>query len=123
MLPPPHHQQYRQLRSDLVTLQSVLSAQKGGPILQQQADRLWQQFQIGLNSESSGLESSSLEPSLENRQRSLQTEIHKHLRLLTSDFCFLAAARQAEKVAQRTGQIGDRIGLLIQYCDALLSSF
>lgn len=48
-------------------------------------------------------------------------EIDKQLRLLAMDAVFLQAARQPATVKQRSQQIGDRLTLLLRYCDLLLS--
>lgn len=51
----------------------------------------------------------------------LQTEMNKQLRLLGIDVAFLQTARQSATSHQRQVQMGDRLLLLIQYCDRLLS--
>jgi len=66
------------------------------------------------------LGSDGLLPQAESCLRSYQTEINKQLRLLGTDFTFLKAARQAHTQQQRRVQIGDRLQVLIDYCDALL---
>lgn len=51
---------------------------------------------------------------------SLHTEMAKQLRLLNMDLMFLQTARQPETARQRTEQMGDRLRLLMRYCDAVL---
>jgi ABC-type transporter Mla subunit MlaD len=55
------------------------------------------------------------------KAQSYQTEINKQLRLLKVDLIFLKAARQAATSEQRWAIMGDRLHLLISYCDTLLS--
>lgn len=61
-----------------------------------------------------------LDPELQGRVRSCQTEINKEFRLLKTDLAFLQAARQAQTQAQRGHQIRDRLQRLIDYCQILL---
>lgn len=58
---------------------------------------------------------------LQVKVQSYQTEINKQLRLLEIDLMFLKTTRQATKTEQRWGMMGDRLHLLVLYCDALLS--
>jgi hypothetical protein len=53
--------------------------------------------------------------------QSLQTEINKQLRLLSTDLMFLQTARLAETIAQRQQQMGDRLTILQRYCEAILT--
>lgn len=53
---------------------------------------------------------------------SVLVEINKQMRLLSMDATFLQAARQAETIQTRIGQIRDRIKLLTQYCAVILAT-
>lgn len=52
--------------------------------------------------------------------QSIRVEMHKQLRLLSTDLMFFKAAKQAETLAQRRGEIGDRLTNLQGYCDAII---
>ncbi|MDJ0576932.1 MAG: heterocyst frequency control protein PatD [Xenococcaceae cyanobacterium MO_234.B1] len=52
--------------------------------------------------------------------RSLQTEIQREFRLLSTDMLFLASSRQASTRESRLKTIGDRITRLIAYCQKIL---
>lgn len=58
---------------------------------------------------------------LELKVQSYQTEINKQLRLLKIDLMFLKSARQPATSEQRWNLMGDRLHLLMVYCEALLS--
>jgi len=58
---------------------------------------------------------------MELKVQSYQTEINKQLRLLKIDLMFLKSARQPATSEQRWKMMGDRLHLLLVYCDALLS--
>lgn len=79
--------------------------------------QLQQQFQqqiVTLNLE-------GLEGAIASLLASLHTEMGKQIRLLGMDLMFLQTARQPETRQQRLTQIGDRLRLLISYCDAAMS--
>lgn len=52
--------------------------------------------------------------------QSIRVEMHKQLRLLSTDLMFLKAAKQVETLEQRRQDIGDRLTHLQGYCDAIL---
>ncbi len=52
--------------------------------------------------------------------QSIRVEMHKQLRLLTTDLMFFKAAKQAKTLEQRRKDIGDRLTNLRGYCDAVL---
>ena len=52
------------------------------------------------------------------RWQSLQTEMHKQMRLLGIDVMFLQASRPGNMAQQRQKQIVDRLKILIDYCAA-----
>lgn len=66
------------------------------------------------------LELDDLDPTIAAKLQSIQTEIAKQFRLLSTDVLFLKAARQATTASQRQQQIGDRLRLLRQYCEVML---
>ncbi|AFY74387.1 hypothetical protein Syn7502_02402 [Synechococcus sp. PCC 7502] len=49
-------------------------------------------------------------------------EINKQLRLVGADINLLKTTRQPETLNQRIDKAGDRLTLLLTYCDALLAS-
>lgn len=55
-----------------------------------------------------------------SREQSYQTEISKQLRLLAVDVMFLQGAKQTATVQTRLKTIGDRLSILMQYCQAVL---
>ncbi|MBF2029928.1 MAG: heterocyst frequency control protein PatD [Oscillatoriales cyanobacterium C42_A2020_001] len=67
------------------------------------------------------LDLTELEPKLEQQVQAFQVEINKQLKLLSMDATFLQAAKQASTVEQRLNQAGDRLTLLLRYCEALLN--
>lgn len=66
------------------------------------------------------LDLEDLEPTIASRIQSIQTEISKQFRLLSTDVVFLKAARQSATAMQRQGQIRERLGMLRGYCGVVL---
>ncbi len=104
----------------------------------------FQLFQITIDSldqmlDSTDLDRSKLDQTLRSLQKFFQKEIqpiqsddyqthsvlvevNKQMRLLSVDAMFLQTARQTETIANRIGQIRDRIKLLANYCTAILAT-
>ncbi|GAB4370565.1 MAG: hypothetical protein Kow00121_11380 [Elainellaceae cyanobacterium] len=68
------------------------------------------------------LDLEGLEPAMAMKLQSYQTEINRLLRLLGMDVMFLQAARQSATNSQRQQQMGDRLGQLRQFCEAVLEA-
>ncbi|GAB4468801.1 MAG: hypothetical protein OHK0037_26610 [Elainellaceae cyanobacterium] len=66
------------------------------------------------------LDLSGLDGAIASQIAALHTEMTKQLRLLSMDMMFLQTARQPETVQQRTAQMGDRLRLVMRYCEAVL---
>jgi hypothetical protein len=62
-----------------------------------------------------------LDQAIAHRIHAINVEISKQLRLLKTDLIFLGNARQADTWQKRYKQICDRMDLLEQYCEAILS--
>jgi len=58
----------------------------------------------------------------QNPWHAYTTEVHKQLRLLETDISFWQTARRIETRQERHRQMGDRLKLLLQYCDAVLEA-
>lgn len=129
MLPELYCQFYQELRRSLeqfkeahddsdsqeVSSQGASSQNSRGSSIQQRFQAVQQSFQTILNL--------SLEPLDSNQVAKIQsyhTEMNRQMRLLATDMVFLQATRQKARLSQRHHQIGDRITMLLQYCNALL---
>jgi polyhydroxyalkanoate synthesis regulator protein len=112
-------EEYRGFREAVLGFQGRLGDRTPFPELQSSWRRVQEIFQEQLLA----LPDGELEPEMAAKVQSFQTEINKQLRLLSTDMPFLQAARQAETVARRREQMGDRIQLLLRYCDAVLELF
>lgn len=67
-----------------------------------------------------GLTTEELETSIIPSWQSIQTEIHRMLRLLGTDILFLQSSKRQETIQQRLDTIRDRTEQLIGYCQAIM---
>lgn len=117
-------QAYRPVYEALRSLSSSMLAQVSGdgaaPTGVADLRSLFNRLQTQFQQQVLTLDLSGLEGAIAAQVTSLHTEMAKQLRLLNMDLMFLQTARQPETVRQRTEQIGDRLRLLMRYCDAVL---
>ena len=117
MLPESHRQPYQEFLRTLVELQELATASQLDLALLQQN---WQLVQVIFQQQIIILTSDGLDAGISSRWQSLQTEIHRSLRLLEMDIIFLRSSRQAVTVRGRLKSAGDRLDQLIGYCQVLL---
>ena len=67
------------------------------------------------------LSSENLDRAIAPRWQSVQTEIKRELKLLSTDILFLTSARQNVTQTKRIKSIGDRLGKLLSYCQIMLN--
>jgi hypothetical protein len=85
-----------------------------------QIKQMFQNLQSFFNQNIICLNSQNLEPELIPRWVSVQTEIKREFKLLSTDILFLATARQNATLDQRKQSISDRTTKLIDYCQIML---
>ncbi len=81
----------------------------------------WQQLQQWFEQNIVELDSSNLDPKIAPRWQSVQTEIKREFKLLTTDILFLASARQNTTRNKRLNSIGDRLKKLSGFCQIMLN--
>ncbi|MBW4661516.1 MAG: heterocyst frequency control protein PatD [Drouetiella hepatica Uher 2000/2452] len=112
---PQFQVQYRHFQQMLYLLQTQLE-QSDRPQLQESLAAAQTYFQEQILS----VEPETFEPAEASRIYSFQVEINKQLRLLNTDLMFLQTARLSATQSQRRQQIGDRLTLLLRYCEGIL---
>jgi hypothetical protein len=118
MLPNIYYQCYQNFTELLQGLQQAATAPKiDASRLRQDLMTTQQFFQQRIAS----LDNQDVAPAVESRLRSLQTEIHKQLNLLSMDVTFLQAARQPQTLQTRQQQITQRLQILRGYCETILA--
>jgi len=117
MLPQTHRERYRALGQQLEQLQQIAEAPDADAAeLARQCQQLEQQFQTDIMA----LTDRELDPQMGAQWQSLQTEMHRMMRLLRTDVTFLQAARQSALRQKRQASIRDRLARLSSYVEALL---
>jgi hypothetical protein len=111
MLIGKHRQHYAGLQQMVYQLQEIAACRLGAAEFQE----------TFLKVQQVGSSLADWDEDLQLKAQSYQTEINKQLRLLETDLMFLKAARQPATSEQRWRMMGDRLHLLVLYCDALLS--
>jgi hypothetical protein len=116
MLKDVYCQRYLKFTALLSAMRQSLETEDA--LLIKQALQAVQQF-FGV--EILGLPVDELSESCRGKVRAYQTEIHKELRLLTTDLMFLGVSRSKATVVSRLAGVKERITLLERYCEAVLS--
>ena len=120
MLPASHDRAYQDFLTLLTEFKEVLAKISTNPIDKSIAREFgnlsgWYQAHIARMSDR------SLEPAIASRWQSVQTEIRREFKLLSTDILFLASARQIATKQKRIKSIEERLTKLIGYCQIMLS--
>ncbi|MGK7874305.1 MAG: heterocyst frequency control protein PatD [Xenococcaceae cyanobacterium] len=117
MLPKLHCQAYQEFLTALLELRDRATAPNlEAASLQENFKQVQQVFQGQIMI----LTSDGLDPAIAPRWQSVQTELHRALRLLEMDIMFLCSSRQAATAGQRLASVSDRLEKIIGYCQLLL---
>jgi hypothetical protein len=81
----------------------------------------WQELTQFYTQQILPLTGEELPPEIMARWRSIQTEIHRAMKLLTTDISLLRAARSPDLQSQRQKVLLDRLTTLTTYCQAILT--
>jgi hypothetical protein len=120
MLPQSYCQLYQHFQHMLHQMQKQLEQGDRSQLQAMLAEtQTYFQQQI-LSLEPEAFEPAALEPADAVRLHSFQVEINKQLRLLNTDLMFLQTARLSVTQSQKRQQIGDRLTLLLRYCEGIV---
>ncbi|MBE9168537.1 heterocyst frequency control protein PatD [Pleurocapsales cyanobacterium LEGE 06147] len=119
MLPTSHNQAYQEFLSLLQQLQRgcIHANEINLASLQQQ----FQTMQTYFEQRIVPLTNEELDESIAPRWQSLQTELRRELRLLTTDMIFLGSSRQPETKEARLSSIRDRLEKINGYCQVMIA--
>lgn len=113
MLPEVHRYRYEKFQQALERL--LVTADEGTAV-----SEALQEVQQFFGEQILGMSVEELDERLASRVLSIQTEMHKQLRLLGTEVMFLVSSRNSATAVQRRSGLCDRIKILIGYCDVLL---
>jgi uncharacterized protein YukE len=118
MLPTSHQKSYQKFLEVLLALREEIDAPNSRvTALSEKLQEVKQVFQ----DEVMPLESDELQGDLAFRFASVQTEIHRALRLLGTDMMFLRSSKQVATSGQRLSAVRDRVNQIISYCQGMLT--
>jgi hypothetical protein len=117
MLTSHHHQVYQTFLQALQSLAAHLEQpERSKESLQEDFAVVQQVFEQNVII----LRATDLDDQTASRWQSVQTELHRTMRLLQMDRMRWQVARQPETAQRRRTQVRDRVNQLIQYCQTLL---
>lgn len=118
MLPESHRDRYQAFSQRLLALEELVSQPECDcAALKSEALDIQKFFQTQISS----LDLDVLEMDVGQRSSAVQVEMDKQLRLLNLDVMFLQTARRSTTQDQRMQQIKERLKILINYCQGLLT--
>ncbi len=119
MLPQSYQQRYQEF---LIALEQLLHTMTDANQEREGIGEKFQHVKQVFSQQITSLTGDELDPEIEPRWRSFQTEIYRALRLLEMDMTFLQASRRSATANPRQAAISDRLSTLIGYCQALLQA-
>lgn len=118
MLPKSHQKFYQKFLGSLTTLRDQVIVEDINPA------KLYQNFQVVqeiFQDQILELTTEGLENAVVSSLQSIQTEIHRTLRLLGIDFLFLQSSCKQKTEEQRLETVLGRIEKLIGYCQIIIT--
>ena len=119
MLPATHDRAYQDfliLLTEFARLMLASKKQMNKALMLQRLDLLKTYFEANI----APLDNRSLEPAIASRWQSVQTEIVREYKLLSTDMLFLSSAKQQITQTKRIKSINNRLAKLIGYCQIML---
>ena len=121
MLPPSHNRAYQDFLILLTNFKSFLGNSEE-EVANSQIQQKFQELHQWFDKNVSDLDEQELEEAIASRWQSVQTEIKREFKLLTTDVLFLKSARQKYTQTKRVQSISDRVTKLIGYCQVMLAT-
>ena len=118
MLSPSHNRAYQDFSTLLTKFQSFLSAENK-QASSEQVKKEWNQLRLWFEQQIAGIDVGEIPEAIASRWQSVQTEIKREFKLLSTDVLFLSSARQITTQNKRVKSISDRLTKLIGYCQII----
>jgi glutamate-1-semialdehyde aminotransferase len=122
MLPATHRPYYEQLKANLEQLlqdiEATAESTSASIPLAPQVQQVQQYFQQQIMT----LPTEEVDAAAVSRVQSVQTELHRYLRLLGTEVNFLAVSRNPSTTEKTLANLRDRVQKLIAGCDTLLGT-
>ncbi len=115
MLSSSHNRAYQDFSTLLTKFQSFLNAENEQASLER-VKQEWEQLRLCFEQQIAGIDVKEIPEAIASRWQSVQTEIKREFKLLSTDVLFLASARQITTQNKRVKSISDRLTKLVGYC-------
>ena len=115
MLSSSHNRAYQDFSVLLTKFGSFLNVENE-TISSEEVKREWSQLRLYFEQQIEGIDVGEIPEAIASRWQSVQTEIKREFKLLSTDVLFLSSARQTTTQNKRAKSIGDRLTKLIGYC-------
>ena len=119
MLPASHDRAYQDFLTLLTKFMAVVVGAKR-ELDREQFEREFRDLSDWFQRQIIPLNDRNLEPAIASRWQSVQREIQREFKLLSTDILFLASARQNSTQHKRLKNIEERLSKLIGYCQIML---
>ena len=118
MLSSSHNRAYQDFSTLLTEFQGFLGAgdEKAAP---DRVKREFEKLRLCFEQQIAGIDVGELSEEIASRWQSVQTEIKREFKLLSTDVLFLGSARQITTQNKRVKSIGNRLNKLIGYCQII----
>ena len=114
MLSSSHNRAYQDFSILLTKFQSLNAENE--PASPERVKQEWSQLRLYFEQQIAGIDVGEIPEAIASRWQSVQTEIKREFKLLSTDVLFLGSARQTTTQNKRVKSIGDRLNKLIGYC-------
>ena len=114
MLSSSHNRAYQDFSTLLTRFQSL--SVENEEASSERVKQEWEQLRLCFEQQIAGIDAGEIPEAIASRWQSVQTEIKREFKLLSTDVLFLASARQITTQNKRVKSISDRLTKLIGYC-------
>ena len=121
MLSSSHNRAYQDFSTLLTKFQSFLNAENE-PASLEQIQEEWQRVRLYFEQQIRNIDVGEISAAIASRWQSVQTEIKREFKLLSTDILFLSSARQNTTQDKRIKSISARLAKLISYCQIMLNN-
>ena len=118
MLSSSHNRAYQDFSTLLTEFRSFLVAE-GEKASLERVKQEWEQLKLCFEQQIASIDVGEISEEIALRWQSVQTEIRREFKLLSTDILFLSSARQITTQNKRVKSIGDRLTKLIGYCQII----
>ena len=115
MLSSSHNRAYQ----DFSTLLAKFQINAENEISLEKVKQEWEHLRLCFEQQIAGMDVGEVPEAVASRWQSVQTEIKREFKLLSTDVLFLASARQIATQNKRVKSISDRLTKLIGYCQII----